>query len=176
MATKKSEAETSTPAATTAPAPGTLVPQSHGGAIKTGGNPGNKGSPGRPPSHLRARLRDAAEGRVEVLEEIADGMVKIPIVGVCEHCGKTSSAEKMGLPEILKAVASPAERRAAIETMLRYGIGTQDEISLVSPEVREKIAQTIATIREELPRIIQNQPDPAAAAEQLVARLGTVWQ
>src|SRR5438309_3227482 len=49
-----------------------LVPQAHGGAVYSGGVPGHRGGPGRPPSALRERLRGSFEDRVSVLEAIAD--------------------------------------------------------------------------------------------------------
>ena len=48
------------------------VKQEHGGALLTGGVPGNKGGPGRPRSAIRDLSALAFEQRIPVLEEIAD--------------------------------------------------------------------------------------------------------
>jgi len=45
--------KTNSAAVTTEPKRPALVPQPHGGALSTGGMPGNRGGPGRPPSQLR---------------------------------------------------------------------------------------------------------------------------
>lgn len=47
-----------------------LVSQKHGGALRTGGKPGNNG--GRPRSAVRAASQLAFEQRIPVLESIAD--------------------------------------------------------------------------------------------------------
>jgi uncharacterized protein (DUF2267 family) len=47
-----------------------LVPQPHGGAIAPGAHSGPH--PGRPPSAVRAALREAGYQRLYILEEIAD--------------------------------------------------------------------------------------------------------
>lgn len=77
-----------------------LVEQAHGGAILQGGNPGNKGGPGRPPSALRERMRGSLEERLKVLEEIADD-----------------------------SDSRPADRIRAVEVLARYGLGSAHELS-----------------------------------------------
>ncbi len=59
-----------TPVKTTA-----LVPQAHGGAIRQGGNPGNRGG-GRPPDLIRQRCRESFDKRIPILEQIADDRLK----------------------------------------------------------------------------------------------------
>ena len=50
-----------------------LVVPAHGrGALRTGGNPGNKGGTGRPPSKIRTKCRDAFEDRLPFLQGIVD--------------------------------------------------------------------------------------------------------
>lgn len=49
-----------------------LVPQPHGGAILTGGQPGQTPGPGRPPSRIKAALRKSFDERIPALQEIAD--------------------------------------------------------------------------------------------------------
>lgn len=74
-----------------------LVPQPHGGALLSGGVPGNKGGTGRPPSTIRRRLRGSFEDRIPTLEKIADGEVK----------------------------ATAAERISALKLMAQIGFGPQ---------------------------------------------------
>ena len=78
-----------------------LVQQAHGGAVYSGGVPGHRGGPGRPPSALRERLRGSFEDRVTVLEEIADD-----------------------------EAADPRDRIRAVDTLAKYGIGTLREVSV----------------------------------------------
>jgi hypothetical protein len=78
-----------------------LIPQHHGGAVYSGGVPGHRGGPGRPPSALRERLRGSFEQRIAVLEAIADD-----------------------------EGAEPQDRIRAIDTLAKYGIGTLREVSV----------------------------------------------
>ena len=53
-----------------------LVPQPHGGALYAGGVPGHRGAGGRPPSELKARIRERCasfmeEEGVEIVQDIA---------------------------------------------------------------------------------------------------------
>lgn len=50
-----------------------VVPQKHGGALLTGGVPGNKGGTGRPPNELRGSMREILEKGLPHLEEFATG-------------------------------------------------------------------------------------------------------
>jgi hypothetical protein len=93
----------------------TLVPQSHGGAIRQGGNPGNKGGPGRPPSAIRAALRQSFEERVKVLESIADGEVVFKL---------RSDGEKPSAADLTKVIPSVADRLKAMDLLAKYGLGT----------------------------------------------------
>ena len=55
-----------------------LRTQHHGGAILAGGQPGNRGGPGRPPSAIRLRCLESFESRIVVAEEIADNRDERP--------------------------------------------------------------------------------------------------
>ncbi len=48
------------------------VAQAHGGAILSGGVPGNRGGSGRPANLVRARCRAAFDERIDVATQIAD--------------------------------------------------------------------------------------------------------
>ena len=49
-----------------------VVPKHGRGALRTGGNPGNKGGTGRPPSKVRTKCRDSFEERLPFLEGVVD--------------------------------------------------------------------------------------------------------
>ena len=78
-----------------------LVPQRHGGALLAGGQLGNRGGPGKPPSVLRERLRGSLDERVVVLEEIADD-----------------------------ETAAHRDRIRAVDTLAKYGLGAIREITI----------------------------------------------
>jgi hypothetical protein len=113
------------------------IPQSNGrGALYAGGVPGNKGGPGRPPSILRAELRDDYATRKSFLCEVIDGAVKVktevplsevlPLVH-CPHCGKDGIEAAKGKGNVtIDGLTSPSmrDRMAALEHMAKYGMGT----------------------------------------------------
>ena len=49
-----------------------MVPRHGRGALLTGGKPGNRGGPGRPPSAIRKRCQDSFEERIPILEGFVD--------------------------------------------------------------------------------------------------------
>jgi len=97
------------------------VVQPHGGALLSGGKPGNTGGSGRPRSALRARLRGSFEERVAVLEGIADD-----------------------------PTAHANDRIRAVDVIARYGLGSADEGLVSADEVREHLRETIAVLRAAL--------------------------
>lgn len=133
-----------------------LVPQPHGGAIQRGGTPGNPGG-GRPPSVLRERLRGSFAERIPVLEGFADGVV--PLSQRCEFCGKEPTEK---LEAVLKVLGN--DRLRALEIMAKYGLGVTKALS--DEEVKERLRQTLATIRGAL---------PPAQAEQLIDLIEPHW-
>ena len=60
-----------------------------------GGNPGNRGGSGRPPSKIRAAMRESLDARIVIAEAIADD-----------------------------GDASPADRLRALDLLAKYGLGT----------------------------------------------------
>ncbi len=91
---KKTSAQTTVPK---------MVRQPHGGALRVGGTPGNRGGAGAPPSELRARLRGSAGDRIAIAEEIADD------------------------PE-----ASNADRLRAVDLLFKYGLGAAEDDKAVN--------------------------------------------
>lgn len=89
-----------------------LRAQPHGGALLPGGQPGNRGGSGRPPSAVRLRCLDSFEARITVAEEIAD-----------------NSGER------------PRDRLAALDLLARYaGLGAHsfDPEAALRSEVRNR--------------------------------------
>ena len=80
---------------------GQRIRQPHGGALLAGGQPGNRGGPGRVPSVLRERLRGSLDERVVVLEQIADD-----------------------------ESAQHRDRIRAVDTLAKYGLGQIREVSV----------------------------------------------
>lgn len=88
-----------------------LVAQAHGGALRAGGTPGNRGGAGAPPSELRARLRGSASERVAIAEEIADD------------------------PD-----ATNSDRLRAIELLLKFGLSQEVDLRAATHVVSGVIA------------------------------------
>jgi hypothetical protein len=76
--------------------PGQLVHQPHGGALRSGSQPGtNAGGTGRPPSQIRAAYAQSFDKRLYIYESIADN--------------------KRG---------KPSDRLAAMDSMGKFGLGS----------------------------------------------------
>lgn len=117
---------------------GALVPQGHGGAIKTGGNPGNRGGTGRPPHAIRDDWRGLLDAHgTGFLKQILQGAVTLR--QKCESCGHEPKRK-------VKVATSVDQGLTAIATLARFGIGTKDELTTISPEVRMRVHQTVALI------------------------------
>jgi microsomal dipeptidase-like Zn-dependent dipeptidase len=122
-----------------------LVKQEHGGALNTGGTPGNKGNPnsiGILPSAIREYCRGSFAQRVPILEAIADGevMERILIDGADKEIEATRSAKV-------------TDRIKAIETLAKYG--GVDKIALTVDEQPEEemTPERVAALFERLQRI-----------------------
>lgn len=179
MAAKKSAKKAGQKAGKTV---GPIVRQPHGGAIYQGAPANPVAGTGRPPSELRARLRGTMADRIGVVESIADGepmqKMTVPLLSVMQHvrcpkCGegmKTISkdiVEIMSLTIVAKVSASPRDRLSAIDLAAKYGLGTKDEISMVSPDV-------VARLERQAQRFIA-ELEPGAL--EVVRRIvDDVWQ
>lgn len=98
-----------------------LVPQEHGGALWSHGPPEGAPGPGRPPSRVKEALRKSFDDRIPLLEEIADGVVRLRFVGRCEECGHESGELEWGdVKEALKQAPTPGERIRAMEAMGKF--------------------------------------------------------
>lgn len=151
----------------------------HGrGELLTGGQPGNAGGTGRPPSAIREHLRGSFSERVGVIEQIADGhpiqRARIPLIAVlpyivCPNCGESGVEPKEPAAALLVEFdalvsASPKDRLAALDLQAKYGLGALKEVSVEN--VRERVGQTLDVIRATL-----GQDE----ATKLVNALRPVW-
>lgn len=134
---------------------GALIPQKHGGALRNGGT--NKGGPGRPPNAIRDDFRELlATGGKRHLAQVLNGVV--PLAAECEKCGHRPKRN-------LKIESTIRDRSQVVEILARFGIGTKDEINLISPEVRMRVQQTLAVIASRA----------KWDSEELLAALDEVW-
>jgi len=142
---------------------GGMVAQEHGGALKSGGTPGNKGGTGRPPSAIREHCRGSFAERVAILEDIADG--------------KPLSMTKIDGDEEITIQVSAAirERTQAIDMLGKYGgvdklaltVDEQPEDEM-TPERRLAIWEAIKRIKnvEELEKMMVDAAKKQAATER----------
>lgn len=93
----------------------TRTPRHGKGRLRTGGKPGNKGGTGRPPSAVRAVLRQAFEDRIPLLAAIASG-------------------ESSGISDQLKA----------LDILAKYGLGNKIELEGAegAPPIRFEVVKT----------------------------------
>lgn len=102
-----------------------LIPQEHGGALRPGGKPGNKGGPGRPPDQVRTKVRELGWlVLVDMLEGYHLARNELPGRSELEQLEPDELVEL--LDEIRVWVTIPwKERRQILDTALKYGIGTK---------------------------------------------------
>lgn len=76
-----------------------MVPKHGRGALLTGGKPGNRGGPGRPPSAIRKRCQDSFEERIPILEGFVDDENEKTSDRIKAHevLGKYGSVDKIAL-------------------------------------------------------------------------------
>jgi hypothetical protein len=163
--TNKSK-KTRTKSAKESPKMPSLVVQPNGrGAIYSGGVPGNAGG-GRPKDIVRDKLANLAEGKgFRFLDELMEGKVRFRLVGKCGECGHegepNTTAEADALWDEIKA--SIDHRLKANDQILRYGVGTKDEVMTpASAEVQARLQATVNLI--------------SAKAPQLLDELEAVWK
>lgn len=130
------------------------MPQPHGGAIKRGGvNPGS----GRPPNLIRDSWRGLLDAKgTGFLEKVLSGVV--PMVEECPKCGHKPRKK-------IRLEASIDHGLNAVSTLARFGIGTRDELNVISPEVRMRVQATIALISS------RSEWD----TEELLRELDKIW-
>lgn len=114
------------------------VAQPHGGALLVGGNYGNKGGGRLKEEVRRAYLELGATKGLSLVSSVLDGHVPIRLFGECPQCKFTGL-----LPEgpeytafMEKIRASVDQQLKANEQALKYSLGTQDEMTLTSEQVK----------------------------------------
>lgn len=145
-----------------------LIPQPHGGALRAGGKPGNRG--GRPASAVRRRLRGSFAERIDVLQGIADGTVTVNLRQVCEHCGQepTPPSSNGWLQDVLRRVrAAVGDQLKALDIMAKYGLGPPSK-TITEDDIRERIGTQLAIIRES-PHVVPGM------AEALIDEIEKAW-
>jgi hypothetical protein len=154
------------------------VPRHGHGALLTGGQKGNRGGPGRRPSLLRERLRGSLAERIPVLEAIADGEVmehtEVRLADILPHvrcptCRDSLTPIAGGVRETVRIGAmvstAPNERINAVALLARFGLGTNDAISVEL--VGQKLIETYQILGEEL---------DAEMFDRVNARMAQVWR
>src|SRR5688500_5267785 len=109
----------------------TKVSQPHGGALNSGGTPGNRGGLGRPPSEVRRLAREAFAERLPTLARIAAGEVTVPLQERCPACGYEHPNAEAEREAVIKRAATPGEQVRAMEALARVGMSanvTVDDI------------------------------------------------
>jgi len=152
--------ESKTAAQTAAPA---LIPQPHGGALLSGGVPGNKGG-GRIADEVRGLARGGFADNLPRAIAIASGMVDIKLRKVCEHCGLPPKSSE---PEPVNVRAAIDSSLKALDLLGNYGVGKLQVRGIADEVVRDRLRLTIDTIRAELPE------DQARA---LLEKLEPIWR
>jgi hypothetical protein len=112
------------------PAEPTLIPQDHGGAILSGGVPGNRGGPGRPPSQLRRRFSDLLYmGQADAHFRLQAQRKRLKRKDMKLLARKT---KKQLLEMIREGAFEPemtmGELRALLDTAAKYSIGSKHVI------------------------------------------------
>lgn len=114
---------------------------------------------------IREVLREMSAEHLPELARIARGEVKVKLTHACEFCHKEPSEGATTLDDVLTQAVPPSDRRQAIDTMLKYGIGQLKEVSVEN--VRARVTETL--------RIIGLHCDPALA-ETLYSAIEPVWK
>ena len=147
------------PADRSADAHGALIPQVHGGALRAGGKPGNKGG-GRPKEQLRDTMRELLgvgldQMRAQIAGEYlaADAVQRImrdPRIRELDEDVQT--LVQTVARESCTVTLTPGELQRTVETLAKFGVGTQQQIE-----------------KEETRRYIVQLPERGTAAREIAA-------
>ena len=134
-----------------------LVPQPHGGFLQRGGTPGNPGG-GRPKDEVRAKLLEIANTQgLPFLSDLMNGRVTYRLVGICPECGhegkELSKAEWKGLGDSI--VTSIDHRIKGLDTSLKYGAGTKDELEIADdPRTKAFVSLLLSVVRRNVGSLV----------------------
>ena len=112
--------------------------QPHGGALLTGGVPGNRGGYGALPSHLRALARAGASQGLVLAARIAAGEAIPQTIVTNPETGATQDVD-------MRADHMAVVR--ATDVLVKHGLGPQ----LAVDDARARVAATHDLLRAELP-------------------------
>lgn len=144
------------------------IPKHGGGALLTGGAPGNKGG-GRKPDVFKAALADVRDtSGMALLREILGGEVTYTLNAKCAHCGKVSKGGPKTFAQLLKLVPSPSDRLRGADLTMRYTVGLEKTVNvkIAAPAdferafgiVRDVIAaECVPAIAERITTMIQER-------------------
>ena len=122
----------------------TTVEQPHGGALKSGGTPGNAGGLGRPPSAIRTYCRGSFEQRIPILEAIADGVIEAgpkERIRAIDVLAKYGGVDKIAITEAEQPVAPKSGRELAAEYLKRLEqVRTVEDMERLLTEAAQKQA------------------------------------
>ena len=111
------------------------IPQAHGGALNSGGTPGNAGGTGRPKSEVRAAALAGADKAIPKLLAIVED-----------------------------ETSQKSEVIAAGDKLLKYGLGTQTEVSV--EDIKHRLTRQMEFLRERL---------SAAVLDGILPGLHSIW-
>jgi hypothetical protein len=115
----------------------TKVLQAHGGALNSGGTPGNRGGGGRPPSEARRMAREMFTDRLPVLDAIAEGRVVVPLVEQCAKCGyEPTDEDEQQRAKAIERSPRPSEQVRAMSP-LEVQDKTRTRVSARDERIRE---------------------------------------
>jgi hypothetical protein len=152
------------------------IAQPHGGALYSGGVPGNAGGLGRAPSAIRAKCRGSFEQRIPILEQIADGEpseeVRVPLALVlrhakCPRCEGVLEAKDVAQLALVtvKGKGSP-KARDRIQAISELGDFGMDSGRMDAEDIRARLATTVEILQSEL---------DSEDAERVLARIEALW-
>jgi hypothetical protein len=136
--------------------------QPHGGALNSGGPPGNRGGVGRPPSEIRRQAREIFAARLPVLEQIAEGRIVVPVRERCPSCGhEPTRIDEKEREQIIECAVRPDELVRAMEALARGMAG-----NIAVDDIKARLIAQVRAMRDwgaengTAPALIERLLDP----------------
>lgn len=152
---------------------GPLVAQQHGGAIYQGAPANPVAGPGRPKDEVREKLLGLANGKgVPFLDKLLDGEVDVAFYTTCPKCNHREELPEDDeyLDKIMDRIgdqvsASVDQRLKGNDQALKYGLGTKDEIDIMShPDAQRFATAYREALAAESPEVYERVMDRVAQA------------